>query len=254
LQHGDGLKRAFYSIDGNKVYTAGGSRLCLWDLASGKLLAECQPPSGHSIAGTDDCHLTPDGRFLVAIRPSTQCLVYDASTGEFVWSSKFPVSSAAFSDDGPWLETFNENQACTWNMAATGTNVAPEAQISPRANLTCCAIRGDGTLVATGGDDKTARVWDAHTGEAVSPPLKHSDRVISVGFRERGNQLVTVSADAVIRLWTLDDGMPTQRLIHLACATSGQRIDENGVAVSLKPDQIEAEWNAATRPTSGDPR
>jgi WD40 repeat protein len=106
----------------------------------------------------------------------------------------------------------------------------------------------------TGGIDKTARVWDAQTGEAVSPPLVHTDRVIFVGFREGGNQLVTVSADAVIRLWTLDDGTPTERLIHLAKATSGQRVDENGVAVALKPAEIEAEWNAAQATASSDSR
>ena len=116
-----------------------------------------------------------------------------------------------------------------------------------RAAVTCSAIRGDGGLIATGSDDKTARVWDAETGESVSPPLKHTDRVIFVGFREGGNQLVTVSADAVIRLWTLDDGTPTERLVHLAQATSGQEIDENGSAVALKPKRIEEEWKAATR-------
>jgi WD40 repeat protein len=106
-------------------------------------------------------------------------------------------------------------------------------------------------LIATGSDDTTARVWDAETGEAVSPPLKHADRVIFVGFREGGNQLVTVSADAVIRLWTLDDGTPTERLIHLAKATSGQKI-ENGSVVALKPNEIQTEWEAAQTASSPD--
>ena len=128
------------------------------------------------------------------------------------------------------------------------------AVISPhRSAASCCAIRADGSLIATGSDDKTARVWDAETGEAVSPPLKHTDRVIFVAFREGGNQLVTVSADAVIRLWTLDDrhAGSRARLIHLARATSGQKI-EDGAAVALKPAQIEEEWNAARAVTSPD--
>jgi hypothetical protein len=49
----------------------------------------------------------------------------------------------------------------------------------------------------------------------------------------------------VIRLWVLDDGTPSDRLAHLARATSGQSIDENSTAIPLTPRQIEAEWKAA---------
>ena len=75
-----------------------------------------------------------------------------------------------------------------------------------------------------------------------------------MGFREHGNQLVTVSADAVIRLWTLDDGSSNERLTHLAKATSGVEIDENGAPATLTPDRIEAEWNAAAGDTRGESR
>jgi WD40 repeat protein len=152
--------------------------------------------------------------------------------------------NVAFSSDGRRLVDDLDN---IWDVA---TRQRLTAGIPKRGQVLCRALRGDGTLFATGSTDKTARVWDAETGEPVSPPLKCTDRVIFVGFREGGNQLVTVSADAVIRLWTLDDGTPTERLLHLARATSGQQIDENGVAVALKPEQIEAEWQAATRPDS----
>jgi WD40 repeat protein/serine/threonine protein kinase len=249
LPHGAGLKRAFYSRDGLRIYTAGGYRgLCLWDSASGNLLSEFQRPREIEVDEIDDCRLTPDGRFLLAVRHSTGAIVCDAFTGAFVTKSILHPRNVAFSNDGARLAaTTTGNGAGTWNVA-TGRPVAP--LVSHRGKVTCCAIRGDGTLFATGSADTTARVWDAETGEPVSPPLKHTDSVIFVEFREAGNQLVTVSADAVIRLWTLDDGTPTDRLVHLARATSGQQIDANGTAVALQPEQIEAEWNAARGATA----
>jgi WD40 repeat protein len=148
------------------------------------------------------------------------------------------------------VTTSAENMARTWDIP-TGN---PIATFPHRGEVTCCAIRGDGMMIATGSDDTTARLWDAQTGEPVSPPLKHPDRVIFVAFREGGNQLVTVTANAVIRVWVLDDGTPSARLAHLARATSGLAIDENSAAVALKPEQIEAEWNAANSATSADSR
>ena len=76
LPHGAGLKRGLYTADARTFYTAGGHRLCLWDVTSGKLLSEFD--------AVTDCRLTPDGRFLLGIRPSTLAVVIDASSGAFV--------------------------------------------------------------------------------------------------------------------------------------------------------------------------
>jgi WD40 repeat protein len=262
LPHGGRLERALFNGDGTKIYTAGGHRSpCLWDIPSGKLLCEFQD---HGAVEIGDCRLSPDGRLLLVIgRSGAPAIIYDAATGALLRPLQFSPISTAFSADGTRLVTTDsQNMARIWDVTAeelarTGPVSAwPQDKAVPattphRSAVRCCAIRADGSLIATGSDDTTARVWDAETAEAVSPPLKHTDRVIFVAFRQGGNQLVTVSADAVIRLWTLDDGTPTERLIHLARATSGQRIDdENAAAVALKPAQIEEEWNAARAVTS----
>jgi WD40 repeat protein len=249
LRHGDGLKRAMFSADGQIIYTAGGHRIGLWDATSGQLLTEFQAPG---LEGEiNDCRLTPDGRFLLVIRPSPQAVVCDAATGKFIALAKQVLApNVAFSDNGTRLVAIGANTfPATWDIPT----LTPVATVPmQRTDPTCCGMRGDGGLFATGSSDKTARVWDSQTGEPVSPPLEHTDRVIFVGFRDRGNQLVTVSADAVVRLWILDDGTPSERLIHLANATSGHRIDENGVAVRLKPEEIGAEWDAAQAAASSD--
>jgi WD40 repeat protein/serine/threonine protein kinase len=255
LPHGLGLKRAFSSVDGNKIYTVGGSRgLCLWDAASGNVVAESSERADKII---EDCDLSRDGRLLLATWHQAPATICNPSTLEPIRTIIGSPISASFSDDGMRLVTTDQEPvARVFDVSdeelarpTPRKKMWPEDKAVPttsphRAPATCCAIRADGTLIATGSDDKTARVWDAETGEPVSPPLKHTDHVIFVGFREGGNQLVTVSADAVMRLWTLDDGTQTERLIHLAKATSGQQI-ENGSTVALKPRQIEAEWNAA---------
>ena len=175
-----------------------------------------------------------DGRRAAALR---------ASRMTFLRSTNLHPLSVALSNDGTRAAAIQGYRtASTWDMS-TGNQVA--ACQSQRGDVNCCAMRGDGLLMATGSTDKTARLWDVQTGEPVSPPMRHSDQLVFVAFREAGNELVTVSRDAVIQLWTLDDGSPRERLSHLARATSGLVIDDNGSAVVLKPERIKAEWDAA---------
>ncbi len=119
-----------------------------------------------------------------------------------------------------------------------------------REELRCFGFRGDDLLLATGSDDKTARVWDTQTGEAASPPLPHTAGLIFVGFCAEGRQLVSVSADAVIRRWPLDDDRSTEELLRQARIASGQTVDQ---ADELVPVNIQREWaeeSRAARPTS----
>jgi WD40 repeat protein len=54
----------------------------------------------------------------------------------------------------------------------------------------------DGQRIVTDSKDKTARVWDAATGKAISQPMKHEDQVCFAQFSPDGQRVVTVSADS----------------------------------------------------------
>jgi WD40 repeat protein len=59
----------------------------------------------------------------------------------------------------------------------------------------------------SGSDDKTIRLWDAETGDAISKPLEgHSDSVNSVAFSPDGKRIVSGSDDKTIRLWDAETG------------------------------------------------
>ncbi len=65
----------------------------------------------------------------------------------------------------------------------------------------------DGRFVATAGMDGVARVWDARTGQAASPPLKHGAPVKLIAFSPDGRHVVTVSAHGgAARVWEVATG------------------------------------------------
>ena len=88
------------------------------------------------------------------------------------------------------------------------------------------ALGPDGTLVATGSRDTTARVWNLETGEAVTSWLPHSNKVEQVAFSRSGKLLLTRESErspialevpdqgeGAVSVWQLPQGRPGSRSI-----------------------------------------
>jgi len=69
------------------------------------------------------------------------------------------------------------------------------------------AFSPDGRLIVTASADRTARLWDAASGEEVRQLSGHSDWVWSAAFSPDGRLIVTASDDGTARLWfvSVDD-------------------------------------------------
>ncbi|KAI9235120.1 MAG: WD40-repeat-containing domain protein [Podila humilis] len=63
-----------------------------------------------------------------------------------------------------------------------------------------------GQQIASGGEDRMIRLWDAQTGACCQMLSGHKDRVMSVAYSSSGNQLASVSEDRTIRLWDVISG------------------------------------------------
>src|SRR5690242_10532236 len=119
------------------------------------------------------------------------------------------VYALAFSPDGTRLATgSNDNTARIWD-ATTG-----EQQLRvthgwvtglvgvyiPSGTVRALAFSPDGTRLATGSSDRTARIWDATTGE-YQLQVTHGSTVNALAFSSDGTRLATGSKDRTGRIW-----------------------------------------------------
>ena len=85
--------------------------------------------------------------------------------------------------------------------ARSGTRAGSRRGLQPR--------RQDRSL--TGGQDKTARLWDAATGEPIGQPMAHQGGVSAVAFSPDGKTVLTGSGDGTARLWDAATGAARRR-------------------------------------------
>ena len=105
---------------------------------------------------------------------------------------------------------------CGWSALATLTlTLAAYAQGRPDivwihaghgSHVNSVAFSPNGTLLATGSDDTTIKLWRVSDGAFVRTLAGHTSSVNSIAFSPDGTLLVSGSSDRTVRLWRVSDG------------------------------------------------
>ena len=193
----------------------------VWDLATSGEEVVLPPlaPGGMQLT-------SPDGSRQLTRGEDRALNLMDGRSGTRVAALQHskPVQSGTFSPDGRTILTTCQNSSFAssqpadlhlWD-AATGRHLNEEPMGSGFL-VHCTAFSPDSSLVAVGGMDFMARVWDARTGRPITQRMRHDHRVGWVGFSPDGKTLATACWDKSVRLWDSRTGEPlTAPLRHSA--------------------------------------
>ncbi len=111
-----------------------------------------------------------------------------------------------------------------WDLSAKdATIIAPILLRGHENRVRVLAFSSDRHWLATGSEDKTARMWDLTTNRSfgISVVLRNQESTINaIGFSPDGHWIATSSENGVLNLWSLY----IDELVALACDTAGRNL------------------------------
>lgn len=170
-KHPDSVNAVVYSRDGKYLFTG-----CF-----DKLVRRFDAESG-TVIGTP---IVTTGRVSsMALSPSGSELAVGRAEAE--WSS--PPSDVIFIDVGQWQEL--------------------PLRLKHPAGMKSLAYHPSGKFLATGGDDKTIRIWDLRDGKMLRSMTHTTASVAGVAYSPDGRALVSAGYDYNVRVWNAATGQP----------------------------------------------
>ncbi|OUL31549.1 hypothetical protein BV372_20125 [Nostoc sp. T09] len=172
-----------FSPDGSLLATGDlDGKICLWRVVDGQQVLTLQGHTGWIWAVT----FSPDGKTLASCSHDSLIRLWDVQSIDFEQSNPANLAEVDDSSHLPvtCLKTLRGHSRRAWTIA-----------FSP-----------DGQMLASGSDDQTIRLWNAHDGTCLAVLQGHTGGVTSVRFSPNGQILASSSEDSSIRLWSVDRG------------------------------------------------
>jgi WD40 repeat protein/serine/threonine protein kinase len=203
----DRLYDVRWSRDGKYVLTAAGlSGARLWDVETGKAVVTFPIPKA---AIAISLHA---GGSKLAVADDHSIAIWEPA-GTRPVAGPFQITAAiraiAFSGDGKYLaiSTAGDSEsAVEVRDIVTGKIVG--APLVHRDAVRGFEFSPDDRWLATACDDHSARVWNAMTGEPITPWLQHGYEVLEAIFSPNNRMLATRTRRGEVRLWSLPTGEP----------------------------------------------
>src|SRR5213078_4649200 len=204
--------------------------------------------------------LSRDGTRMVTASADGTARVWHTATGAPITPPLGHVrkfSAATIRGDGTRVVTLDDSAAWLWEVSA---NPPPPIALPHADRVNAAAFSADGTRVATASSDHTARVWDARSGQPVSPPLAHDAPVLTAVLDPAGTRVVTTASEGMTagiwdartgarlasleqHFWTTDDAAGARAHFSLVASAAfspdGTRIATSGT------DEHVLIWDAA---------
>jgi WD40 repeat protein len=194
MKHRAYVFSAEFSPDGERILTASWDKTArVWDAGSGRPLGEPMRHGGYVWSA----EFSRDGTKVVTASADRTARVWDAKTGQPLTGPLEhgnEVISVLFSPDGMRIITVSADSTA-WNGAAARN-----------------ASGGFERVTASAGN--AARVWDVRGGQALTAPMAHASKIVSVQFSPNGNYVLTASWDHTARLWDARTGTRLLELVH----------------------------------------
>jgi hypothetical protein len=187
---------------GKRLLSAGVGGVIEWDLASGKSFLR----TGFNGSAVGAVYLTSGKQIACADEGSIQ--IMDVRSNEVKTTLKQPrgnIRCIATDADGSHVYSAGTDGIVRrWNI--TTGKVMQDLEAGELVQIASLAVSRDSRLIAAGGSDGSASVWDLENGKRLWQAKNHLSVVAGVAFSPDGQLLATAGIDGSIGLWRSQDG------------------------------------------------
>src|SRR5262249_33051163 len=106
----------------------------------------------------------------------------------------------------------------------------------------CVCYSPNGRILASGGDDKLVRLWNAETGKELQVCAGHTEAVLRLAFSPDSATLASTGADQSIRIWEVASGKELARVENGKCAGPVVFCDNGKSVAYSRGDKIQV-WD-----------
>jgi WD40 repeat protein len=202
--HGQWISALSISHDGRVAMIDQEGMLCVWDIRTGRLLAEGKPHLPASSRILRAFTFSEDGKLLSTTWASGAVLI-DSRTCKVAREQDFGQFgyASAISKDSQVAAFVGDNDFPGLVLWDTRTGDILRSWLSGQSGVYSAAFSPDGRLLATGGDeiDQRAALWEVATGRKVCSFSGQTGAVLSLAFLPCSRRLLTAGGESSILMW-----------------------------------------------------
>ena len=248
--HGGEVTAALFLPDGRTVMSASHDKsVGEWTVGS---YEELRTLRGRSLDGHEDAVLAAsysrDQRHIVTASRDRSARTWNALTGDpeltLNEGHAYLASSAIFFPDGRRLITAAvDNTTRIWDVT-TGGEIS---ELNRTGRAAAIALSHNNRWIATGGDEKSAQLWEVSTSRRIRVFSDHFAEVSAVAFSNNDKMLATGDFKGRVRLWNVETGDLIAKLDGHTRKITAIAFLENGTRLATaSTDKTVGQWDVAT--------
>jgi WD40 repeat protein/serine/threonine protein kinase len=182
---------------------------------------------------------SPDGAKLAIAEDGGALVIMDTRTGQVTPPSikhSANLKWAEWAPDGSRILSSGGDETLVWD-ARSGTQLFGPLRMNG-AHCEMAHWSPSGRFIVTQSYNQKVRVWDAYTGEPVTPMLTLPGNIHFAGMLN-DERLITASNPNLIQAWDLKKSILAPSLLaQYAKLLSGRTLNAAGVLLPLNPDEL----------------